>query len=75
MTENVKLTKFKGIQKNMVRFFKEVRHELRKVIWPNKQQLTNNTVTVLLSCLVIGAIIWVVDIGLVKVSEFVFIKK
>lgn len=75
MTEAVKApSKFDVLRKNFVKFFKEVRSELKKVIWPSRTQLTNNTLTVLLSCLIVGLIIWLVDMGLVKATERLFIK-
>lgn len=61
MAENVKVSKLGNLQKSFVRFFKEIRNELKKVIWLNRQQLTNNTVTVLLSSLIVGVIIWAAD--------------
>mgnify|MGYP005840891543 CR=1 FL=1 len=69
MAENVSVSKFTAARKNLVRFFKDIRAELKKVIWPTRAQLINNTVTVLLACFVIGAIIWIIDLGLTKVIE------
>lgn len=74
MADEVKVSKFGMAKKNTTKFFSEIRHELKKVIWPNREQLTNNTVTVLLSCLVIGALIWIVDFGLEKATILVFTK-
>ena len=71
MAEEVKVSK--GTDKkekaaaaraNFSKFFKDIRSELKKVIWPTRKQLINNTVTVLFACLFVGAIIWVVDAGL-----------
>ena len=75
MAENVKTSKFRGIHKGLIRFFKEEKSELKKVIWPSRQQLINNTITVLGACLVIGAIIWIVDAGLAEVTRQLFTKK
>ena len=61
MAESVKLSKFESSKRSLIKFFKEVRNELKKVIWPNRAQLTKSTVTVLMACLVIGIIIWVFD--------------
>jgi preprotein translocase subunit SecE len=61
MADNVKVSKFGNLQKSFVRFFKEIRNELKKVIWLNREQLTNNTATVLLSSLIVGVIIWAAD--------------
>jgi preprotein translocase subunit SecE len=69
MAEDVKLSRFAATRKNFVRFFKDVRSELRKVIWPSKSQLINNTVTVLACCMIIGIIIWVVDVGLTSAVD------
>ncbi|RCX20835.1 protein translocase subunit secE/sec61 gamma [Anaerobacterium chartisolvens] len=64
MAEEVKVSKFGLMRKKAVRFFKEVRNELKKVIWPSRTQLINNTVTVLTCCLIVGLMIWIVDFGL-----------
>lgn len=61
MAENAGTSKFAKARKNFVRFFRDIRTELKKVIWPTREQLTNNTITVLLTCLVVGAIIWIAD--------------
>lgn len=49
-----------GIKK----FYKDTSGELKKVIWPNRQQTINNTIAVLGSVAVIGLLIWVFDIVL-----------
>lgn len=72
MADVVKEKKLSNISKNFGRFFKEVRNELKKVIWPNREQLTNNTSTVLLSCLVVGIIIWVTDAILDRLLKLFF---
>jgi preprotein translocase, SecE subunit, bacterial len=73
MAENTgasKTSKLEKARKNFTRFFKDIRTELKKVIWPTRQQLFNNTVTVLLTCLVVGAIIWIADEILMKIVEW-----
>jgi preprotein translocase subunit SecE len=69
MAEEVKVSKLGNTRKNFVKFFKEVRSELKKVIWPSRVQLRNNTVTVLACCFIVGAIIWVVDWGLTSIIK------
>jgi len=44
-------------------FFKDIIQELKKVIWPTKQQLIKNTVTVIVVCLIMGSLIWLFDWG------------
>ncbi|MDQ2086693.1 preprotein translocase subunit SecE [Herbivorax sp. ANBcel31] len=64
MAGNAKKPKAEGTKARFLKFFKEVRSELKKVIWPTKTQLMNNTLTVLIMCLIIGAFIWGLDYGL-----------
>ncbi|HEY8499967.1 MAG TPA: preprotein translocase subunit SecE [Clostridia bacterium] len=61
-----------NIFQRLVRFAKEVRAELKKVIWPSKNQVINNTIIVLITCLVIGAIIWILDFALGQLYTLVF---
>ena len=61
MAEEVKDSKFGNARRNLTKFFRDVKSELKKVIWPNKQQLINNTATVLAACLVTGIFIWIAD--------------
>ena len=42
-------------------WFREMKSELKKVVWPNKQTVLKNTGTVLLCSAVIGACIWIFD--------------
>lgn len=55
MAEEAKKKKDRGL------WFREMKSELKKVVWPNKQTVLKNTGTVLLCSLVIGACIWVFD--------------
>lgn len=43
------------------KFFKDIKVELKKVIWPSWSQVRNNTGIVLACILVIGIGIWVLD--------------
>lgn len=74
MAENVKVSKLDRIRKGLVRFFREIKSELKKVVWLTRKQLVNNTVTVLAACLFIGGLIWIVDAALLKLSEVVFTR-
>jgi preprotein translocase subunit SecE len=54
------------------RFFKEIRMEMKKVIWPTKDQLINNTLLVFAACFFIGVVVWLADGGLGLVFTAVF---
>lgn len=58
--------------KRVARFVREVRMELKKVIWPTREQLVNNTLIVFAACILIGAIIWIADAGLGLLYTAVF---
>ena len=44
------------------RFFRELRSELKKVVWPSKSQMVNNTLIVILCVVLVGIFIWVFDL-------------
>ena len=46
----------------IAKFFKEVKSEMKKVVWPSQKQVIKNTLIVLLAVFVIGIVIWVLDI-------------
>ena len=52
------------------RYFRELRSELKKVVWPTPKQVLKNTLTVVVCILVVGAFIWlfdlVADLGITK---------
>jgi preprotein translocase subunit SecE len=47
----------------IVRFFKELKSELKKVVWPSKSQVAKNTVIVIAAVIIIGIVIWVLDMA------------
>ncbi len=49
-------------QKNS--WFKGVKAEIKKIIWPSKKDLAKQTVVVLVSAIVIGIIVAIIDMGI-----------
>ena len=47
--------------KDRGRLFREMKSELKKVVWPSGKETMKNTGTVLLCSLVVGAFIWIFD--------------
>ena len=43
------------------KWFKEMKSELKKVQWPTRKQTINNTVIVIVCCIIVGICIWVFD--------------
>jgi preprotein translocase subunit SecE len=42
-------------------FVKEARHELRKVVWPSRQEATKNTILVAIIVVFMSCLLWGVD--------------
>lgn len=74
MNEEARMTKATRMRAKMARFFKEVKSELKRVIWPTRKQLVNNTATVLMGCLIIGIFIWLADLAFGQISALVFTR-
>ena len=52
---------FGNFFKKIFKFFKEIKVELKKVVWPSWKQTKNNTLIVIICVLLIGLVIWVLD--------------
>ena len=52
-------------------WFREMKSELKKVVWPNKKTVAKNTGTVLLCSLAIGACIWIFDFVAVSAVQII----
>lgn len=50
--------------KAIKKFFKDVRGECKKVVWPDAKTVLKSTGVVLLCVAVLGVIIWLIDTGL-----------
>ena len=46
---------------NLKKFFRELRSELKKVVWPTPQQVLKNAAIVVGCVLVVGVFIWLFD--------------
>ena len=53
--------KKQNVFKRIGRWFREMRSELKKVVWPSKSQMINNTLVVLACVVVVGVFIWIFD--------------
>ena len=52
---------FRRTGNRLKKWFREMRSELKKVVWPSKKQVLQNTLVVLLCVLVVGVFIWIFD--------------
>ena len=58
---------FKKVTKWLKKNIGEIRLELKRVTWPTWKELFNYTVTVLLVCVIMGVLIYLLDIGLKRI--------
>jgi preprotein translocase subunit SecE len=52
------------------RFIQGSRVEIRKVIWPTRQETKQTTLTVFVFALVMGIFFWLLDMGLLSLTRF-----
>lgn len=52
---------FRRTGNRLSKWFREMKAELKKVVWPTKKQVLQNTLVVIVCVLVVGAFIWVFD--------------
>jgi len=57
-----------------VRFIGEIIAELKKVTWPSREDTTRLTAMVIVICLIVGAIMGVLDYGFTRLAESVFFR-
>ena len=60
--------------KAIARYFREVKSEMKKVVWPSRKQIVNNTLVVIAAVLIIGIFIWILD-AVFQFGLFQFIKR
>ena len=65
MAEEVKKKKDRRL------WFREMKSELKKVVWPTRKTVMANTGTVLLCSLLIGACIWIFDFVAVTAVQMI----
>lgn len=63
-------TSKKNSKKEKKNFFKSVKAELKKVIWPTPKQLLNNTLAVIVSVVIVGVIVFLLDLCFEKINTF-----
>jgi preprotein translocase subunit SecE len=57
------------------KFVRECWAELKKVEWPGRNQVVQGTVVVIIACAIVGAYLWVVDLGFKNLVENVLLRQ
>ena len=52
---------FRRTGHRLSKWFREMKSELKKVVWPSRKQVIQNALVVLLCVLLVGVFIWIFD--------------
>ena len=61
---SVEVVERKSFPGRVVQFYHEVQDEMRKVTWPDRAQLKDTTIKIIIFVLFIGAVIGLIDLAL-----------
>ncbi len=62
MAEVKKENWFKRSGRGIAKYFRELKSELKKVVWPTWSQVMKNALTVVLCVVIVGIFIWAFDV-------------
>lgn len=69
-TETKKAGVFARIGSSIVTFFKGVKTEFKKIIWPSRDTLLKQLLAVLVTAIILGAVIVILDYGFQNLFDF-----
>ena len=56
---------------NLIGFGREARMEVRKVVWPSRQETVQTTFMVIVAVIIIGIFLWLIDMVLAEAIQLV----
>lgn len=56
---------------SIANFFRNISSEMRKVSWPKRKELTNYTITVIVTVVLLAVFFMVVDLGISSLIEWI----
>lgn len=60
----------KGFFSRIAGWFKDLKKEFKKVVWPERKKVFNNTLVVLVVVVVGSVVVGLIDTGLLKLMQF-----
>lgn len=60
------------IRKRIANYFRGVKTETRKVVWPTRKETVSYTITVLIACAFFGITLWILDTAFLSAIQTVF---
>jgi len=59
-------------QKGIAKWFKDLKSEIKKVTWPSRKAVVNNTTVVLITVVLTSALVGVLDLGFYELVKFLY---
>jgi preprotein translocase subunit SecE len=70
-----KSEKEKKVKKSgMRKYFHDLKGDFKKITWPTRKEIANNTVTVMSMVIIVGAFVAAFDFGLLQLMDLVLNK-
>ncbi len=60
-----------NLGQNLIGFGREARMEVRKVVWPTRQETVQTTFMVLVAVIIIGIFLWLIDMLLAQAIQMI----
>ena len=60
-----------NIGQNLIGFGREARMEVRKVVWPTRQETVQTTFMVIVAVIIIGIFLWLIDMLLAEAIQMI----
>jgi len=60
------------MKEKIVNFFTDVVKEMKKVTWPTKNELKESTVIPIVTCLILAAFTYLIDMGITTIFKGLF---
>jgi len=54
------------------KWFKDLKSEIKKVVWPSKKTVINNTTVVMVTVIITSIFVGALDLGLVRLLDFLY---
>ncbi|HKI78480.1 MAG TPA: preprotein translocase subunit SecE [Ignavibacteriaceae bacterium] len=60
------------MKEKIIAFFDDVVKEMKKVTWPTKEELKESTKIVIISCLILAAFTYFIDMAITQIFKGIF---
>ncbi|MDA3861789.1 MAG: preprotein translocase subunit SecE [Melioribacteraceae bacterium] len=60
------------MKEKIVNFFTDVVKEMKKVTWPTQDELKESTVIVIVTCLILAAFTYLIDMSITQIFQGIF---